>query len=58
MVKVLNDAFGLTRSFTTTIHAASNLVKIFGWYDNEWGYTCRPADLAVLVGAPFGQAEG
>jgi glyceraldehyde-3-phosphate dehydrogenase/erythrose-4-phosphate dehydrogenase len=42
----------------TTIHAASNLVKIFDWYDNEWGYTCRRADLAVLIGAPFGQADG
>jgi glyceraldehyde 3-phosphate dehydrogenase len=30
--------------------AAQNLVKVFGWYDNEWGYTCRLADLAVLVG--------
>jgi glyceraldehyde 3-phosphate dehydrogenase len=26
-------------------------VKVFGWYDNEWGYTCRLADLAALVGA-------
>ncbi|HYK70718.1 MAG TPA: type I glyceraldehyde-3-phosphate dehydrogenase [Streptosporangiaceae bacterium] len=31
--------------------AAGRLVKIFGWYDNEWGYTCRLADLAALVGA-------
>jgi glyceraldehyde 3-phosphate dehydrogenase len=31
--------------------AAQNLVKVFGWYDNEWGYTCRLADLAVLVGS-------
>jgi glyceraldehyde 3-phosphate dehydrogenase len=31
--------------------AAGNLVKVFGWYDNEWGYTCRLADLAALVGA-------
>ena len=30
--------------------AAGSLVKIFGWYDNEWGYTCRLADLAALVG--------
>jgi glyceraldehyde 3-phosphate dehydrogenase len=30
---------------------AGSLVKIFGWYDNEWGYTCRLADLAGLVGA-------
>jgi glyceraldehyde 3-phosphate dehydrogenase (phosphorylating) len=31
--------------------AAGSLVKTFGWYDNEWGYTCRLADLAALVGA-------
>jgi glyceraldehyde 3-phosphate dehydrogenase len=31
--------------------AAGNLVKVFGWYDNEWGYTCRLADLAALVGS-------
>jgi glyceraldehyde 3-phosphate dehydrogenase len=30
--------------------AASTLVKVFGWYDNEWGYTCRLADLAAFVG--------
>jgi glyceraldehyde 3-phosphate dehydrogenase len=28
-----------------------NLVKIVGWYDNEWGYSNRLADLTVLVGA-------
>ena len=31
--------------------AAGNLVKIFGWYDNEWGYTCRLVDLATIVGS-------
>ncbi len=30
--------------------AAGTLVKIFGWYDNEWGYTSRLVDLAALVG--------
>jgi glyceraldehyde 3-phosphate dehydrogenase len=24
-------------------------VKVFGWYDNEWGYSSRLVDLAVLV---------
>ena len=31
--------------------ASGSLVKVFGWYDNEWGYTCRLADLAAIVGA-------
>lgn len=26
-----------------------NLVKVFAWYDNEWGYSCRVADLAAMV---------
>jgi glyceraldehyde 3-phosphate dehydrogenase len=25
-------------------------VKVIGWYDNEWGYSCRLADLTALVG--------
>jgi glyceraldehyde 3-phosphate dehydrogenase len=26
-----------------------NLVKVFSWYDNEWGYSCRVADLISKV---------
>ena len=26
-------------------------VKVVGWYDNEWGYSCRLVDLAVFVGS-------
>jgi glyceraldehyde 3-phosphate dehydrogenase len=29
--------------------AYGNQVKVFGWYDNEWGYSCRIADLTALV---------
>ncbi|MET9273582.1 type I glyceraldehyde-3-phosphate dehydrogenase [Kribbella sp. NPDC003557] len=28
-----------------------HLVKVFGWYDNEWGYTSRLVDLTELVAA-------
>jgi len=31
--------------------ASGRMVKIFGWYDNEWGYTARLVDLTRLVGA-------
>jgi glyceraldehyde 3-phosphate dehydrogenase len=30
--------------------AQDSLVKVFGWYDNEWGYSCRLVDLVDLVG--------
>jgi glyceraldehyde 3-phosphate dehydrogenase len=29
----------------------ANEVKVVGWYDNEWGYSCRLVDLVELVGA-------
>ncbi len=30
--------------------ASGKLVKVFGWYDNEWGYANRLAELAALIG--------
>ena len=31
--------------------ARGRMVKVLGWYDNEWGYSCRLVDLAVYVGS-------
>jgi glyceraldehyde 3-phosphate dehydrogenase len=31
--------------------ASGRLVKVFGWYDNEWGYSTRLVDLTELVGS-------
>jgi glyceraldehyde 3-phosphate dehydrogenase len=33
----------------STIVIEGNLVKVLAWYDNEWGYSCRLADLASYV---------
>ncbi len=33
-------------------------VKIYAWYDNEWGYACRLVDVARMVGAQLGGAAG
>jgi glyceraldehyde 3-phosphate dehydrogenase len=30
--------------------ANGNLVKVFSWYDNEWGYSCRLVDLVARIG--------
>ena len=31
--------------------AMGNLVKVLGWYDNEWGYSNRLVDIVALVGS-------
>ena len=31
--------------------ASGDLVKVFGWYDNELGYTSRLIDLAAIIAA-------
>ncbi|MHB9134506.1 MAG: type I glyceraldehyde-3-phosphate dehydrogenase [Armatimonadota bacterium] len=32
-----------------TMKIGDNLVKVLAWYDNEWGYSCRLAELTALV---------
>ena len=32
-----------------TICLDGDFVKVLGWYDNEWGYSCRTSDLAAFV---------
>jgi glyceraldehyde 3-phosphate dehydrogenase len=32
-----------------TMVLGGNMVKVLAWYDNEWGYSCRVADLAHFI---------
>jgi glyceraldehyde 3-phosphate dehydrogenase len=34
-----------------TIVIDGNLIKVIGWYDNEWGYSCRTAELLARLGS-------
>jgi len=36
-------------STLTKVSADGNLVKVFAWYDNEWGFSCRMLDTAVAM---------
>ncbi len=51
---VLQDYVGDARSCiidaALTQAIGSNLVKVFGWYDNEWGYSNRIVELAEFIG--------
>jgi len=33
----------------STMVTGENLLKVIAWYDNEWGYSCRVADLAAFM---------
>ncbi len=35
--------------FTQVLGGEGDMVKVVTWYDNEWGYSCRTADLANLM---------
>jgi glyceraldehyde 3-phosphate dehydrogenase len=56
---VSSDIVGSTASCTfdsgltmvVPVDADTTLVKVQGWYDNEWGYANRLVDLVVLLGA-------
>jgi glyceraldehyde 3-phosphate dehydrogenase len=36
--------------------ASGRMAKVIGWYDNEWGYSCRLADVTEKVAASVGEA--
>jgi len=35
----------------STMVVGEDLLKVVAWYDNEWGYSCRVADLATFMAA-------
>jgi len=43
-----NPASSIVDSMSTMV-IDDTMIKVLAWYDNEWGYSCRLADLAVYV---------
>ncbi len=43
-----NPASSIVDALSTMV-LADNMVKVIAWYDNEWGYSCRLADLATYI---------
>jgi glyceraldehyde 3-phosphate dehydrogenase len=46
---IVGTSPSMTFDATLTLVLGGNLVKIIGWYDNEWGYSNRLADFTSLV---------
>ncbi|MCA9203078.1 MAG: aldehyde dehydrogenase, partial [Planctomycetales bacterium] len=36
--------------WTQVLGKKGKLAKVVSWYDNEWGYSCRTADLVAIMG--------
>ncbi|MFC1987514.1 type I glyceraldehyde-3-phosphate dehydrogenase [Chloroflexota bacterium] len=43
-----NPASAIIDALSTMV-ITQNMVKVIAWYDNEWGYSCRLADLTAFV---------
>lgn len=50
-VDYLNDSRSSIVDALSTLVVNGTQLKVFAWYDNEWGYSCRMADLACHVAA-------
>lgn len=50
-VDYLNDSRSSIVDALSTMVVNGTQLKVFAWYDNEWGYSCRMADLACHVAA-------
>jgi glyceraldehyde 3-phosphate dehydrogenase len=48
-VDYLNDSRSSIIDALSTMVVNGTQLKVFAWYDNEWGYSCRMADLACHV---------
>ncbi len=47
--KVRGDAHSAIVDGLSTMMQGSHFVKVVAWYDNEWGYSCRTADLTHFI---------
>jgi len=43
------DSYSAIVDAPSTMILGGNMAKVLAWYDNEWGYSCRTADLAAYI---------
>jgi len=47
---IIDNEYSMVFDSENTFVRGGNLVKILGWYDNEWAYSCRICDLVSFIG--------
>ncbi len=50
-VDYVNDARSSVVDALSTLVVDETLVKVYAWYDNEWGYVSRMVDIVDLLAA-------
>jgi len=48
-VDIIGNSHSCIFDAASTMTIAKNMVKVIGWYDNEWGYSCRVVDLIEFI---------
>ena len=48
-VDFVNDSRSAIVDALSTMVVNGTQLKVYAWYDNEWGYSCRMADLACHI---------
>jgi glyceraldehyde 3-phosphate dehydrogenase len=56
-IDYVNDSRSSIVDALSTMVINGTQLKVYAWYDNEWGYSCRMADLACHVAALEGAAR-
>ena len=47
---IIGDSHSCIFDSDFTMVSGPRMVKVFGWYDNEWGYSSRIVDLVKKLG--------
>ena len=54
-VDFVNDSRSAIVDALSTLVTGGTQLKVYAWYDNEWGYSCRMADLACHLASLEGK---
>jgi glyceraldehyde 3-phosphate dehydrogenase len=49
-IDVIGDPHSSIFDALSTMVTQENFIKVFSWYDNEWGFSCRMVDMIKLLG--------